>query len=226
MVLGLYSWLPFLLSFFVSCSLLETHTGTKQTNNRLGEHLHIAVRTPAWSHGAEWQKRVKSATWFTALRITSYSHVHLTPLYLSVRVCVQSESLTSERKYLQNRVSQLSSELEDAHQTIAALENINVSTVSPTGHACTLQIEDILLYTLLGWLRSLLCLANPFHSFTCNIMKPPHCAHVLTTHVYLFHFSLLYLFEPQHTLIQDDKNSPEPWNQDISLLRCVKAWIH
>ncbi|XP_037317789.2 uncharacterized protein si:ch211-276i12.4 [Pungitius pungitius] len=60
-------------------SLLETHTGTKQANNRLGEHLHIA-----------------------------------------------SESLTSERKYLQNRVSQLSSELEDAHQTIAALENINV----------------------------------------------------------------------------------------------------
>ncbi|KAM8907860.1 uncharacterized protein AB9W97_004986 isoform 2-T2 [Spinachia spinachia] len=60
-------------------SLLETHTGTKQANNRLGEHLHIA-----------------------------------------------SESLSSERKYLQNRVSQLSSELDDAHQTIAALENINV----------------------------------------------------------------------------------------------------
>ncbi|KAM8732998.1 uncharacterized protein AB9X84_024901 [Acanthopagrus schlegelii] len=60
-------------------SLLETHTGTKQANNLLGEHLHIA-----------------------------------------------SESLSSERKYLQNRVSQLSSELEDAHRTIAALENINV----------------------------------------------------------------------------------------------------
>ncbi|XP_074504743.1 uncharacterized protein LOC141775355 [Sebastes fasciatus] len=60
-------------------SLLETHTGTKQANNLLGEHLHIA-----------------------------------------------SESLTSERKYLLNRVSQLSSELEDAHRTIAALENINV----------------------------------------------------------------------------------------------------
>ncbi|XP_074529536.1 uncharacterized protein LOC141793082 [Halichoeres trimaculatus] len=60
-------------------SLLETHTGTKQANNLLGEHLHLA-----------------------------------------------SESLTSERKYLLNRVSQLSSELEDAHRTMAALENINV----------------------------------------------------------------------------------------------------
>ncbi|KAM7389856.1 hypothetical protein PAMP_023806 [Pampus punctatissimus] len=60
-------------------SLLETHTGTKQANNLLGEHLHIA-----------------------------------------------SESLSSERKFLLNRVSQLSSELEDAHRTIAALENINV----------------------------------------------------------------------------------------------------
>ncbi|KAF3838526.1 hypothetical protein F7725_010294 [Dissostichus mawsoni] len=60
-------------------SLLDTHTGTKQANNLLGEHLHIA-----------------------------------------------SESLTSERKYLQTRVSQLSSELEDAHRTIAGLENINV----------------------------------------------------------------------------------------------------
>nr|XP_046262978.1 transcriptional activator ptaB [Scatophagus argus] len=60
-------------------SLLETHTGTKQTNNLLGEHLHIA-----------------------------------------------SESLSSERKYLLNRVSQLSLELEDAHRTMAALENINV----------------------------------------------------------------------------------------------------
>ncbi|XP_024139839.1 uncharacterized protein LOC112153704 [Oryzias melastigma] len=61
-------------------SLLQTHTGTKQANNVLGEHLHVA-----------------------------------------------SESLTSERKYLLNRVSQLSSELEDARRTIAALENINVS---------------------------------------------------------------------------------------------------
>ncbi|XP_047440409.1 uncharacterized protein si:ch211-276i12.4 [Mugil cephalus] len=60
-------------------SLLQTHTDTKQANNLLGEHLHIA-----------------------------------------------SESLCSERKYLQNRVSQLSSELEDAHRTIAAMENINV----------------------------------------------------------------------------------------------------
>ncbi|XP_069387256.1 uncharacterized protein [Paralichthys olivaceus] len=60
-------------------SLLETHSGTKQANNLLGEHLHIA-----------------------------------------------SESLSSERKYLLNRVSQLSSELEDTHRTIAALENINV----------------------------------------------------------------------------------------------------
>ncbi|XP_029973625.1 uncharacterized protein LOC115407354 [Salarias fasciatus] len=60
-------------------SLLQTHTGTKQANNLLGEHLHIA-----------------------------------------------SESLSSERKYLMNRVSQLSSELEDANRTISALENINV----------------------------------------------------------------------------------------------------
>ncbi|KAK2849023.1 hypothetical protein Q5P01_008857 [Channa striata] len=60
-------------------SLLETHTGTKQANNLLGEHLHIA-----------------------------------------------SESLSNERKFLLNHVSQLSSELEDAHRTIAALENINV----------------------------------------------------------------------------------------------------
>ncbi|KAA8588841.1 uncharacterized protein LOC116696958 [Etheostoma spectabile] len=60
-------------------SLLETHTGTKQANNLLGEHLHIA-----------------------------------------------SENLSSERKYLQNRVSQLSSELEDAHRIIAAMENMNI----------------------------------------------------------------------------------------------------
>ncbi|KAM4621821.1 uncharacterized protein ACJ7VT_006113 [Polymixia lowei] len=60
-------------------SLLETHTGTRQANNLLGEHLHIA-----------------------------------------------SESLSSERKYLINRIAQLSSELEDAHRTIAALETINV----------------------------------------------------------------------------------------------------
>ncbi|XP_061581569.1 uncharacterized protein si:ch211-276i12.4 isoform X4 [Cololabis saira] len=60
-------------------SLLQTHSGTKQANNLLGEHLHIA-----------------------------------------------SESLSSERKYLIDRVSQLNSELEDANRTIAALENINV----------------------------------------------------------------------------------------------------
>ncbi|XP_058505026.1 uncharacterized protein si:ch211-276i12.4 [Solea solea] len=60
-------------------SLLETHSGTKQANDLLGEHLHIA-----------------------------------------------SESLNSERKLLLNRVSQLSSELEASHRTIAALENINV----------------------------------------------------------------------------------------------------
>ncbi|XP_030001192.1 uncharacterized protein LOC115427003 [Sphaeramia orbicularis] len=60
-------------------SLLETHSGTKQANNLLGEHLHIA-----------------------------------------------SESLSSERKYMLNRVAQLSSELEDARRTIAALQNINV----------------------------------------------------------------------------------------------------
>lgn len=53
-------------------------------------------------------------------------------------MCVQSESLSSERKYLQNRVSQLSSDLEDAHRTIAALENINVSMLPPTGHPRTL----------------------------------------------------------------------------------------
>ncbi|XP_029021919.1 uncharacterized protein si:ch211-276i12.4 [Betta splendens] len=60
-------------------SLLESHTGTKQANNLLGEQLHVA-----------------------------------------------SESLSSERKHLLKQVSQLSSELEDAHRTIAALENINV----------------------------------------------------------------------------------------------------
>ncbi|XP_061644791.1 uncharacterized protein si:ch211-276i12.4 [Phyllopteryx taeniolatus] len=60
-------------------SLLETHTGTRQGNNLLGEHLHIA-----------------------------------------------SESTSSERKHLLNRVSQLSSELEGAHRTIAGLENINL----------------------------------------------------------------------------------------------------
>ncbi|XP_008418647.1 uncharacterized protein LOC103471429 isoform X2 [Poecilia reticulata] len=60
-------------------SLLQTHSGTKEANNLLGEHLHKA-----------------------------------------------SESLSSERKFLLNRVSQLGSELNDAHRTIAALENINV----------------------------------------------------------------------------------------------------
>ncbi|XP_028316194.1 uncharacterized protein LOC114471546 [Gouania willdenowi] len=60
-------------------SLQQTHTGTKQANNLLGEHLHIA-----------------------------------------------SESLSSERRFLLNRVSQLNSELEEAHRTIAALQNINV----------------------------------------------------------------------------------------------------
>ncbi|KAF7657963.1 hypothetical protein LDENG_00019510 [Lucifuga dentata] len=37
-----------------------------------------------------------------------------------------SGNLSSERTYLLNRVAQLSSELQDAHRTIAALENINV----------------------------------------------------------------------------------------------------
>ncbi|CAL8356665.1 unnamed protein product [Merluccius merluccius] len=37
-----------------------------------------------------------------------------------------SESLSSERKYLINRIAELSSELEEAHRTIAALETINV----------------------------------------------------------------------------------------------------
>ncbi|KAK5616851.1 hypothetical protein CRENBAI_018330 [Crenichthys baileyi] len=60
-------------------SLLQTHTGTKQANNLLGEHLHKA-----------------------------------------------SESLSSERKYLLNRVSQLGLELNDARRTIAAPEDINV----------------------------------------------------------------------------------------------------
>ncbi|XP_030224264.1 uncharacterized protein LOC115552362 [Gadus morhua] len=60
-------------------SLVETHTGTKQTNTRPGEHLHIT-----------------------------------------------SESLSSERKYLINRIAELSSELEEAQRTIAALETINV----------------------------------------------------------------------------------------------------
>ncbi|XP_057706783.1 uncharacterized protein si:ch211-276i12.4 [Corythoichthys intestinalis] len=60
-------------------SLLESHTGTRQANNMLGENLHIA-----------------------------------------------SESISSERKYLLTRVTQLTSELEDAHRTIAALENINL----------------------------------------------------------------------------------------------------
>ncbi|XP_077435075.1 uncharacterized protein LOC144059687 [Vanacampus margaritifer] len=65
-------------------SLLETHTGSRQANNLLGEHLHIACAQP------------------------------------------ESAGLSSERKYLLNRVSQLSSELEEAHRTIAALENINL----------------------------------------------------------------------------------------------------
>ncbi|XP_068182520.1 uncharacterized protein si:ch211-276i12.4 [Antennarius striatus] len=60
-------------------SLLETHAGTKQARNLLGEHLNVA-----------------------------------------------SVSLSSDRQYLLNRVSQLSTELEDAHSTIAALENVNV----------------------------------------------------------------------------------------------------
>lgn len=43
-----YGFFFFLLWFSLSCSLLETHTGTKQANNLLGEHLHIAVRKRAW----------------------------------------------------------------------------------------------------------------------------------------------------------------------------------
>ncbi|XP_054647040.1 uncharacterized protein si:ch211-276i12.4 [Dunckerocampus dactyliophorus] len=63
-------------------SLLETHSGSRQANHLLGEHLHIAA-----------------------------------------------ESMSGERKYLLSRVSQLSSELEDAHRTIAALENINLPSL-------------------------------------------------------------------------------------------------
>nr|XP_057919812.1 uncharacterized protein si:ch211-276i12.4 [Doryrhamphus excisus] len=63
-------------------SLLETHSGSRQANHLLGEHLQIA-----------------------------------------------SESISGERKYLLNRVSQLSSELEDAHRTIATLENINLPSL-------------------------------------------------------------------------------------------------
>ncbi|XP_077465766.1 uncharacterized protein LOC144082459 [Stigmatopora argus] len=60
-------------------SLLETHTGNRQANHTLGEHLHIAP-----------------------------------------------ESVSRERKYLLKRVTQLTSELDDAHKTIAGLENINL----------------------------------------------------------------------------------------------------
>lgn len=63
----------------------------------------------------------------------------LSPYCMSLHVYVQSESLSSEKKFLLGRVSQLSSELEDAHRTIAAMENINVSIVPSTGHPCTLQ---------------------------------------------------------------------------------------
>lgn len=67
--------------------------------------------------------------------LCSQSNSHLP---LIARVCIQSESLSSERKYLLTRVSQLSSELEDAHNTIEALENINVSIVPLTGNICAL----------------------------------------------------------------------------------------
>ncbi|XP_077388017.1 uncharacterized protein LOC144025638 [Festucalex cinctus] len=63
-------------------SLLETHTGHRQANNLLEEHLHIAP---------------------------------------------EKTSISTERKYLLSRVSQLSSELEEANRTIAALENINLT---------------------------------------------------------------------------------------------------
>lgn len=114
--------------FSLCCSLLETHTGTKQANNLLGEHLHIAVRFHA--------KREQSNN--TNI-LHSQSNKHF-PVIARMCICVwlQSESLSSERKYLLTRVSQLSTELEDAHKTIQALENINVSTVPPTGHICEL----------------------------------------------------------------------------------------
>jgi len=51
---------------------------------------------------------------------------------------VQSESLSSERKFLTTRNAELSSELEEANRTIAALETINVSQqhhpVAQTNH--------------------------------------------------------------------------------------------
>ncbi|MEQ2178451.1 hypothetical protein GOODEAATRI_014086 [Goodea atripinnis] len=56
-------------------------------------------------------------------------------------VCLQSESLSSERKYLLNRVSQLGLELNDAHRTIAALEDINVSILPSSGHLSTLHLK-------------------------------------------------------------------------------------
>lgn len=114
--------------FSLCCSLLETHTGTKQANNLLGEHLHIAVRFHA---------RRKQPNNTNILHSQSHKHFPVIAR-MCMRVWLQSESLSSERKYLLTRVSQLSSELEDAHKTIQALENINVSTVPPTGHICEL----------------------------------------------------------------------------------------
>lgn len=60
--------------------------------------------------------------------------IYIKRMHFNSSVCVQSESLNSERKFLLNRVSQLGSELEEAHRTITALENINVSTLPSSGH--------------------------------------------------------------------------------------------
>ncbi|XP_072293770.1 uncharacterized protein [Eucyclogobius newberryi] len=46
----------------------------------------------------------------------------------------ETEALTNERQHMFTRVTQLTSELEEAHKTIAALENINASILLSTGH--------------------------------------------------------------------------------------------
>lgn len=73
-------------SSFLCCSLLETHTGTKQANNLLGEHLHIAVRN---------KLKDKNESYFVLGVLHSqpicYFNAHLNEIFILVRVCAVRE---------------------------------------------------------------------------------------------------------------------------------------
>ncbi|XP_041725078.2 tight junction-associated protein 1-like [Coregonus clupeaformis] len=62
----------------------------------------------------------------------TYTGTQHTNSLLGEKLHSATESLSSERKYMVQRITHLSTELEQANATVASLENINVSTAPST----------------------------------------------------------------------------------------------